>query len=215
LREKRELQLSSAVPVPPPPPVDNVRSEAAAPSKMLMAWYVCCRPSKISDHVRIGDERSFGEALEFAAWCVVATFAVAALIAGDKASGETAFHWQEVASSGLFLNGLILYPFLRLFAGKQLAFQSFVHVYCYVLTLGVLKLVVTFYIGKFITIAVIFGLLFGFWEIGILAYLLKRILNVGYWKFAAGFVLSAIVIGIGMAVFRPDYLHSLAPGSPK
>lgn len=103
-------------------------------SKFLMAWWLCFAPRKVAQQIKIGDDRSFTDALTFGAWCVVSTFVVAAAIAGKNATDAATFLWNGVGFLALAGDLLYLYPFLRPFAWNtltlQLQFTSIVIVLC-------------------------------------------------------------------------------------
>src|ERR1700692_327330 len=177
-------------------------------SKLLMAWYLCFNPRAAAQQIKIGDERSFTGALAFAAWCVGGSLGIAAAIAGKNAEGATTFLWQEVGIVGLAGNWLILYPFLRPFSWKALSFRSSAHVYCYYLMFGVLKLV-AFYVGQYVQIVLLLVPLIDIWGLFVLAFLLKNVLHLQYWKFVSAFVIATLAIGVFLAVLAPSLLHQL------
>jgi hypothetical protein len=167
--------------------------------KVLMAWYLCVEPSKAVKHINIGDEASFAEALEFGAWCIAASLAMSAVIAGVGAKEEDLFTWRQVVASSVAADGIILYPFLRLLSWEKLRFQSFVHVYCYVLTFTVLKLL-SFYVAKSISAVALLVPIFSIWSMIILAYLLWRVLGFHWLKFLCVLLALALVSGFAFAL---------------
>ncbi len=180
----------------------------AKTSQLLIAWYLCYAPRTVVNHIKLGDERSFSAALNFGKWCVLGSLALATAIAGKNADGPTGFLWQEVSFIALAGNLLFLYPVLLLIAWKRLRLQSFVHIYCYVLMFGVLKLI-AYYIGQFVPIALLFVWPIDVWGLFVLAFLLKNVLGLPYWKVAFAFIATVVAIGFGLALFAPSYLAQL------
>jgi len=185
--------------------LDNVMPDSEEKtSKFLMAWDVAFHPGRAADRIKIDNEKSFGDALEFAAWCLVALFGVAAA-GGEKDLTDS----QRLWAIYLAANGLIYYPLFRPFSWRRLTLDSFIHIYCYMLTFEVLKSAIFFYFGKTFPPANILVSIIDIWKIVALAFFLKHVLKFEYWKFALGFVIGSLAIGLFLAVFAPSLLHQL------